>query len=328
MKNILVSVIIPTFNSKNTISFTINALKKQKTSFNFELIVVDNNSTDDTKNIIKKIDNVKLVEEKKQGPAAARNRGVKFAKGNIIVFTDSDCVPKPDFLEKLVKPIIEGKAVGCQGAYRTKQKKLISRFIQLEIENRYELLKKNDAIDFVGSYAAAYDKKTFLAMNGFDEFYSSASGEDTELSYKFSNKGYKLLFIDDAITYHTHPESIFKYLKVKFYRAAWRIPLYKKHVNKIAKDSYTPQSIKIGILGILFFLIGLFLSLFYFQAGILFISIGLLFNLYDSLKLIIFGFKRSFYNFLFIFIILFLRNLVFLFGLMKGFFIRGNYETT
>jgi cellulose synthase/poly-beta-1,6-N-acetylglucosamine synthase-like glycosyltransferase len=249
----MISVIVPAFNSEKTIKKTIEAILSQKTKEKIELIIVDDASQDNTVNEIKKFsEKINLIQLKENsGPAKARNTGAKKAKGEIIIFTDSDCIPEKNWLKEMVKPFKDKEVIGVQGAYKTKQKNLIAKFVQLEIEERYNLMKKEmqkkGSIDFIGSYAAAYKRKIFLEFNGFNESFPIASGEDPELSYRMEKKKLKLVFNEKAIVYHLHPESFLKYLKTKFYRGYWRIPLYKKHKEKIIKDSYTPQTLKFQI---------------------------------------------------------------------------------
>lgn len=262
----MISVIIPAFNSEKTIGKTIESILGQKTKEKIELIIVDDCSADNTVKEIKKFKEVVLIQQKKNsGPAAARNTGAKKATGEIILFTDSDCVPEKNWLEEMIKPFEkklvkklplaepfkEEKIVGVQGAYKTKQKSITARFVQLEIEDRYDLMQseqeKNGSIDFIGSYSAGYRKKVFLEFNGFNESFPTASGEDPELSYRMEKKGLKLVFNSNAIVYHEHPESVLSYLKIKFFRGYWRILMYRNHKDKIIKDSYTPQVLKFQI---------------------------------------------------------------------------------
>jgi len=81
-------------------------------------------------------------------------------------------------------------------------------------------------------------------MKGFDESFRIASGEDTEFSYRMQKAGRKMVFNQNAVTFHTHPVSFLKYLRIKFYRAFWRTKVYGRHRAKMAKDSYTSQMVK------------------------------------------------------------------------------------
>ena len=108
------SVIIPIYNEEKTITACLTSLAQQTVPF--ELIVVDDGSTDKTLSVLSKfqISNFKfqIIQEKHQGPGAARNLGAKNAHGDILVFVDSDMTFAHDFLEKLTKPIEKGETRG------------------------------------------------------------------------------------------------------------------------------------------------------------------------------------------------------------------------
>jgi len=246
------SVIIPAFNAEKTIGKCIESILAQKTRKKLEIIIVDNNSTDSTSAVAGKSKKVRVLREKKQGPAAARNAGAKLAKSPIIIFADSDCVMEKEWLERMLYPFKDPQVAGVQGRYKSGQKELMARYVQREIEERYEQMKKTEFIDFMGSYSAAFRKSLFMKFKGFDESFPMASGEDTDLTFRMSNAGLKFKFAENAIVRHSHPKSLMKYLRVKFYRAFWRVKLYNKSRSKIVKDSYTPQFIKfqIALLGI------------------------------------------------------------------------------
>ncbi len=267
------SVIIPAYNAEQTIGKCMNALRKQ-TFKDFEVIIVDDGSKDGTAKIAAGFKGVKVLRQKNAGPATARNKGAKQAKGEIIVFLDSDCVAEKNWLEQMVAPFENQDISGVQGVYKNKQKELIARFTHLEIEQRYSKMAKQEFIDFIGSYSAAYKKKVFDEMEGFDTSFPMASGEDTDLSFRINKAGYKMVFNQRAAVYHFHPISLKKYLKVKFFRAYWRTKLYGKHSEKMLKDSYTSQTVKLQT-GIFYLIcLSLFMAPFGFNgiyfAGILF----------------------------------------------------------
>ncbi|MDO8647809.1 MAG: glycosyltransferase [Candidatus Diapherotrites archaeon] len=242
-----VSIIIPAFNAEKTIKACIESILCQKTGKKFEIIVVDDGSKDKTAEIAGSFKKARLLRQKNSGPAVARNNGARQAKAPVIIFTDSDCLLDENWLEEMILPFKNLKVAGVQGKYNSSQKELMARFVQREIEERYEQMKKTEFIDFMGSYSAAFRKKDFLAFNGFDESFPMASGEDTDLSFRMSSKGLRFKFAEKAIVWHQHPKSFLKYLKTKFFRAFWRVKLYNKNRSKIAKDSYTPQFIKFQI---------------------------------------------------------------------------------
>lgn len=240
------SVIIPAYNAENAIGNCLKALGSQ-TRRPAEIIVVDDGSSDKTCQVAEAFDGVKVVRQKNRGPASARNKGASNARGDILLFTDADCVPDKRWVENMLKPFSDKDVVGAQGTYKTKQQSLMARFSQAEIEDRYRMMVKKKSIDFIGTYSAGYRKSVFMKFSGFDESFPKASGEDPELSFRMSQRGHGLVFAPSAVVYHTHPDSLGKYLRQKYWRAYWRVLLYKKHPEKAIKDSYTPQTLKLQI---------------------------------------------------------------------------------
>lgn len=249
------SVIIPAYNARNTIEKCMLALTNQSVpKENYEVIVVDDGSTDNTAEMVKKFQ-VKYFHQPNHGPATARNKGVREAKGEIILFTDADCVPRDNWIEEMAKPFENPEVMAVKGAYKTEQKTLIARFAQVEFEERFNMLKKAESIDMVDTYSAGYRKSVFLSLGGFDPSFPFANNEDTELSYKMSRAGHRMVFKPNAIVYHFgHPDSIRKYARLKFWRGYWRMVVYKRYPDKMLRDSYTPQTLKLQILFLFIFL--------------------------------------------------------------------------
>lgn len=312
------SLIIPAYNAEKTIAACLESTLNQSLSRkDYDVIVVDDGSTDKTSEIVMNYP-VRLLKQQNQGPAAARNTGANEAKGDILIFTDSDCELDVNFLEKIITPIEEDpEIVGIQGSYKTKQKEFMAQFGQVEIETRYRKMSRNKYIDFIGTYAAAYKKNVFMEYGGFDTGFSQASGEDTEFSYKLYQKGHKMVFKPEAFVYHLHPIHIKHYLKSKFYRGYWRVRIYKKHPSKTIRDSYTPQSLKFQLLIIplfFFFAILSVANIYYLLLSLLICVLFLFFSVPFS-KL----FKEKNYSkCILIPFILFLRALFLLLGMLFG----------
>lgn len=95
-----ISVVVPFHNTEAYIEACINALLSQRyPQDGYEIIMVDNNSTDRTAEIVGRYPQIRLLSEAKAGSYAARNRGVAESRGTIIAFTDSDCSPNEDWLQ-------------------------------------------------------------------------------------------------------------------------------------------------------------------------------------------------------------------------------------
>lgn len=242
------SVVIPAYNAASTLAQCLGALLEQRLSKGrFEIIVVDDGSTDATAELARRFD-VRLVQQPNQGPAAARNHGAREARGEIVVFTDSDCVAAPGFLEALLTPFDDPHISGAQGAYLTRQHALVAQFAQVEFEDRYQLMASHQSIDLVATYAAAFRRQVFLEMGGFDESFPVANNEDTEFSYRLCDAGHTLVFAPEAQIFHLHPHTLSKYLRTKYWRAFWRIIVYRKYPEKAVKDRYTSKPVKLQTL--------------------------------------------------------------------------------
>jgi cellulose synthase/poly-beta-1,6-N-acetylglucosamine synthase-like glycosyltransferase len=213
-----------------------------------EILVVDDGSTDDTVDVVTDYAAIALVRQANSGPAAARNRGALEASGTIILFTDDDCVPLPNWLDAMLKPFADQEVVGAKGVYRTRQKSLVARFVQIEYEDRYRLMAGFSYIDFVDTYSAAFRRERFLQMAGYDTSFPVACAEDVELSYRMSARGWKMKFVPEAVVYHTHPDTLSRYLKKKYKFAYWRVLAVRKNPAKAVKDSHTPQLMKFQLL--------------------------------------------------------------------------------
>jgi cellulose synthase/poly-beta-1,6-N-acetylglucosamine synthase-like glycosyltransferase len=226
----------------------LDALLQQNAGRNVEILVVNDGSTDNTADIVAHYSGVRVICQPNTGPAAARNRGAVEAQGTIILFTDDDCVPMPDWLDAMLEPFQDSEVVGAKGVYRTRQKSLLARFVQIEYEDRYRLMAGLPCIDFIDTYSAAFRRDRFLEMTGYDTSFPLACAEDVELSYRMSTRGWTMKFAPAAIVYHTHPDTLLLYLKKKYKFAFWRVLAVRKNPSKAVKDSHTPQLMKLQLL--------------------------------------------------------------------------------
>ncbi len=262
-KYIKYSVIVPAYNAERTLANTLQALRRQTVPREvYEIIVVDDGSTDRTREIAQHLAD-RVIHQENQGPAAARNHGVRVARGEIVLFTDADCEPLPDWIEKMTAPFADPEIVGTKGAYLTRQRSFIARFVQLEYEDRYDRMAKFAQIDFIDTYSAAYRRDVFLANKGFDTIFPTASVEDQEFSFRLAQKGYKMVFVPAARVYHQHNETLKDYLRRKFYIGYYKALLTRWLPERLISDTHTPQVLKIQLLLIALFLMSLPVPLLY-----------------------------------------------------------------
>ena len=243
----IASIIIPAYNAAATLAECLGALDRQtidRASFN--VIVVDDGSTDGTAEIARRA-GVKVISQPHSNPAVARNRGARAARGPILVFTDADCVAAADWLAEMLAPFTDPRVTGVKGAYRTRQRHLLARFVQAEFEDKYDRLRHSKTIDFVDTYSAAYRRSVFLDNGGFDESFPGSSAEDVEFSFRLATRGYRLVFNPAARTYHYHSTALGSYLHKKFRYGVWRARVYSRYPDKAVRDSRTPRSVPVQI---------------------------------------------------------------------------------
>lgn len=247
----MISVIVPVRNGHNTLPACLDALRAQTlSSDNYEVIVVDDGSTDDTAKLACR-DGVTVDSIPPSGPATARNRGAQIAKGDLLLFTDADCIPALDWVERLSSIFAQPDVMGAKGVYRTREQGFVPRFVQLEYLSKYDHMARLPSIDFIDTYSAAYRRDVFLTNGGFDTSFPTASVEDQEFSFRLARKGYKLIFVPDAIVYHRHDLDLPDYFRRKFWIGYWKAFLLRRHPEKMLKDSHTPlsQRAQIALLG-------------------------------------------------------------------------------
>jgi lipopolysaccharide/colanic/teichoic acid biosynthesis glycosyltransferase/glycosyltransferase involved in cell wall biosynthesis len=241
----MISVIVPARNAACTIEDCIAALRKQSVSHTlYEIIAVDDGSTDDTPAIARQA-GAAVISLPPSGAAAARNAGLRAAGGDIVCFTDADCVPQRNWIETITAPL-QHDVVGCKGTYRTRQQALIARFVQLEYEEKYDRMRPLGQINFVDTYSAAYRRAVLLANGGFDE--NVAYVEDQELSFRLAARGYKMVFVPDAVVEHQHSETLMAYFRKKWHIGYWKAQIMRRFPNRVVRDSHTPQSLKLQML--------------------------------------------------------------------------------
>jgi len=234
----MISIVIPVYNAEGTIEKNLKMLFKQIKKFKkeVEVIVVDDGSMDKTIDILRKYP-VKLITQKHKGPAESRNKGWKKAKGEIVIFLDSDCKVGKNWLKNILKPFKDQKVAGVGVKYKTWNKdSWVARFTGYEIEQRHE--KINKKTNFLASYSTAYRRKILKKMNGFDIDFKTASAEDNDLSYRIVKNGYDLIFLKNTYVWHKHPESLFNYFKKQFNHAFWRVFLYFRRPEFMTGDEY------------------------------------------------------------------------------------------
>lgn len=208
-----VSVIIPSFNAEASIGNCLNALETQSIK-PMEVIVVDGGSEDGTKDIARKM-NARVFVEKKRGPAAARNLGVKKARGDIILFTDADCIPERMWVENMEREIAKRGIVG--GAVESCSDDIFSRADDISMFSYNSPRMPSRPLKLLVTANFGVKREIFMKVGGFDE--SLVTSEDTDLSMRIDSMGYRSYFLSCATVKHVHSRSGLRSLITRHYKA-------------------------------------------------------------------------------------------------------------
>ncbi|MCK4807477.1 MAG: glycosyltransferase [Candidatus Aegiribacteria sp.] len=240
-----VSVIVPAYNDTVDLERCLEALNVQTARDSLEIVISLDGGDHLPERIAAMADRV--VEGRHSGPAAARNRGWKASTGDLVLFTDSDCIPYPDWAEQMVRVLNRG-ADAVKGVYSGGGDRIIQRLAQIEFDERYKLLSNYETIDMIDTYSAGYRRCVLERTGGFDESFPFPDHEDVDLSYRMAEEGYMLRFAPEAKVSHRHRESWRAYFRTKFSRGRWRMKIVRRYPLKAGADTYTPLCMKIQII--------------------------------------------------------------------------------
>lgn len=162
----MISVIIPTYNEEKYIEKCLESLKKCETS-DYEIIIVDGKSTDKTVKICGGYTDRILIEDKKEGIAIARNKGVEIARGDIVAFLDADSVPSEGWLDA-IEDSFKNDTIAAGGPIEHGIKWLDFLYKMLFYSNVLHKTLLNICIIYENN--SAWRKERFLELQGFRNF--------------------------------------------------------------------------------------------------------------------------------------------------------------
>ena len=287
-----VSIIIPTKNNGDILEKCLAAIQNlDYPKEEYEVIIVDGHSTDNTVEIAKKY-GCKIVYEDVGTRGGACNIGVKNAKGEFIAFTDGDCVVPKDWLRNLIKHFNDKNIASVGGPNITPEEDtefaecigLVLTFLS-KPGSRYGLVADKVIETFHNSGCnVAYRKNVIEEAGWFNE--KLITCEDEELDYRILEKGYKILYTPDAKVLHYRRPTWKRFYKQAYKYAVGRMQAIKLHWKMGKWYHYTPPAL-ISLIAILFALSPINFSYFWGAISILVIGgigIGLM-SLYLGSKM-------------------------------------------
>ncbi|MGH9442214.1 MAG: glycosyltransferase family 2 protein [Thermoanaerobaculia bacterium] len=210
------SVVVPTFNRKDTVLRVLEGLQRQTLpAAAFEVLVVDDGSRDGSAEALKRCSpkfDFSVTKQENSGPAGARNRGIRAARGPIVVFLGDDTVPEPDFLEVHLRSHRESGArkISVLGYTGWPRERRITPFLhhinEYGLQFGYELIEDPESVPFNFFYTSniSVPRQALLEAGLFDTTFPDAAWEDIELSYRLARHGYVIVYRPGAVVRHHH----------------------------------------------------------------------------------------------------------------------------
>jgi GT2 family glycosyltransferase len=219
----LISVVIPTYRRHQPLKRCLAALQRQTVEHAlFEVLVVDDGSPEPVEGLL--VDapfqelQIRVFRQTNAGPAAARNRGAREARGALLAFTDDDCQPRPDWLSLLIEGAGHHPGSLIGGSTRNGlDVDLYATTSQLINDIVYEHFNsKPGGATFFASNNMLLPRDDFLRIGGFDEAFPRAGGEDRDFCDRWLAAGLKLHWQPEAVIEHFHAQSLQRFVNLHF----------------------------------------------------------------------------------------------------------------
>ncbi len=231
------SVVIPTHNRIGMLQRVLDALEHQENAPEFETIVINDGSTDDTERALTDRRGIVFRSQQNSGPGQARNHGVSLARGRFIIFIGDDTVPEPRFLTEHGRTHTESgddPLSACLGYTGWPAEERVSAFMDYindyGLQFGYRLIKDGEIAPFNFFYTSNISiDRQLLAGDPFDTTFPSAAWEDIELAYRLERKGLKIRYNAKAIGRHYHRMSVDSFARRQYTVGKSGAIFYRKH---------------------------------------------------------------------------------------------------
>ncbi len=206
-ERIVISVVIPTYNRSDALARTLSHLPGQQFNRSWELIVVNNRSTDDTDEVVRRQSfpvPLRLLHEDRPGVASARNAGARSANGEYLVFLDNDILVEPDFIQRHYDALAANPGCWIQGQVVNlpeQQNTPFGRF-RTSLYGCFPPEHVAFETDWLTGQSVSLPRTDFERLGGFDETFPSASVEDYDFAIRARQQGIKILFQPSILAIH------------------------------------------------------------------------------------------------------------------------------
>lgn len=201
-----------------------------------ELLVVDNGSRDGTVAALRPYgDRIALLHETRRGAAAARNAGVRAATGDVVAFTDADCVVDRDWLARLVAPLDDPRVAIAGGTILARSPtNEVERFGEEIHDHRKAIEVYRPPYAITMSWASR--REVLRELGGFDERFRRC--QDVDLSYRAVQAGYELVFVADAVVHHRNERDLPGLFREGFVHGFHGVRARKRHEDFLRRYAH------------------------------------------------------------------------------------------
>jgi GT2 family glycosyltransferase len=205
------SVVVCTYNGGRTLEQCLRSLRGLKYP-DYEVIVVDDGSTDDTTAILTAFPEVRAIHQPNMGLSAARNVGLRAATGEVVAYTDSDCFADPDWLTHLVGQLERTRAAAVGGPNLTPEDGWLAACVAAAPGQPTHVLESDQVAEHVPGCNMAFRREALLAIGGFDPLYRKA-GDDVDVCWRLQQSGQWITFAPGAFVWHHRRQGPRSYLR-------------------------------------------------------------------------------------------------------------------
>lgn len=216
-----VSIIIPTFNDLDKLQRALHSIEELDfPAEKFEVIVVDDGSVDETGEYVKGVAsrtkiNLRYVYQENRGPAAARNNGIRVARGEYLLIIDADCFVDRNILNRYLTHFPDETVGGVGGNVLPDEKNLITDYLDYIGVWRPE--NGAGGISYLVTANAFFSKAAVIKAGFFDEAFRHPGGEEPELCYRMLKKGYRFKYDQNAVVIHSHRTTIKSMIRMFYF---------------------------------------------------------------------------------------------------------------
>jgi glycosyltransferase involved in cell wall biosynthesis len=223
-----ISVVICAYNAERTMQACLQSLRDLRYP-HYEVVVVNDGSTDRTLEISQGFPEVRLISQQNRGLSAARNVGAEASSGDIVAYTDSDCVVDPDWLTYLAHTFINGGFVAVGGPnLPPPEDSRTAACVAASPGGPTHVLLNDDVAEHIPGCNMAFSRQVLLDLGGFDAVFRSA-GDDVDLCWRFQDAGHVIGFSPAAMVWHFRRNTVTAYLRQQRGYGAAEALLYFKH---------------------------------------------------------------------------------------------------